>query len=102
LATELPEKANSVLWIREGKDTLALGNVTGAMVFQSTLPAALGIAFTPWELDRFALLAAASALAGGLVAVGALHVQQKFTGVAILVWTALFVACATVVVVGAS
>ncbi|MDQ3793345.1 MAG: hypothetical protein M3341_12095, partial [Actinomycetota bacterium] len=32
LATELPEKFNSVIWVREGKDTLALGNITGAMV----------------------------------------------------------------------
>ncbi|VTR21293.1 putative calcium/sodium:proton antiporter [Serratia fonticola] len=33
IATELPEKVNSILWIRKGKDTLALGNITGAMVF---------------------------------------------------------------------
>jgi cation:H+ antiporter len=33
LATELPEKFNSVIWLRENKDTLALGNITGAMVF---------------------------------------------------------------------
>ena len=47
LATELPEKFNSIFWIREGKDTLALGNVTGAMMFQSTVPVAFGILFTP-------------------------------------------------------
>ena len=50
LATELPEKFNSVIWIGEGKDTLALGNITGAMVFQGTLPATLGILFTSWDL----------------------------------------------------
>ncbi|MBI3898801.1 MAG: sodium:calcium antiporter [Gammaproteobacteria bacterium] len=49
LATELPEKVNSVLWIRRGKDTLAFGNVTGAMVFQGSLLPALGIFLTPWE-----------------------------------------------------
>ncbi|HZB84848.1 MAG TPA: hypothetical protein VE288_18600, partial [Rubrobacteraceae bacterium] len=38
LATELPEKFNSVVWLGENKDTLALGNITGAMVFQSTVP----------------------------------------------------------------
>ena len=37
-ATELPEKANSFFWVREGKDSLALGNITGALVFQSTIP----------------------------------------------------------------
>lgn len=48
IATELPEKINSILWIRKGKDTLALGNITGAMVFQGTLLPAMGIALTPW------------------------------------------------------
>ncbi|ONR76556.1 sodium:proton exchanger [Burkholderia cenocepacia] len=49
IATELPEKVNSVLWIRRGKDTLAFGNITGAMVFQGTLLPAIGIMLTPWE-----------------------------------------------------
>ena len=31
LATELPEKFNSIIWVREDKDVLALGNITGAM-----------------------------------------------------------------------
>ncbi|OGI48436.1 MAG: sodium:proton exchanger [Candidatus Muproteobacteria bacterium RBG_16_65_34] len=49
VATELPEKVNSILWIRRGRDTLAFGNVTGAMVFQGSLLPALGILLTPWE-----------------------------------------------------
>jgi cation:H+ antiporter len=49
IATELPEKVNSILWIRRGKDTLAFGNITGAMVFQGTLLPAIGIMLTPWE-----------------------------------------------------
>ena len=65
LATELPEKANSFFWVREGKDSLALGNITGAMVFQSTIPIAFGLAFTDWDLDRFAVLSVALGLAGG-------------------------------------
>jgi cation:H+ antiporter len=48
IATELPEKVNSILWIRKGKDTLAFGNITGAMVFQGTLLPAIGIVLTPW------------------------------------------------------
>jgi len=50
LATELPEKYNSVVWIRQRKDHLALANITGAMVFQACIPVALGVAFTPWRL----------------------------------------------------
>ncbi|MDD5411118.1 MAG: TMEM165/GDT1 family protein [Methylobacter sp.] len=49
IATELPEKVNSILWIRRGKDTLAFGNITGAMVFQGTLLPAIGIMLSPWE-----------------------------------------------------
>ncbi|MDD3013748.1 MAG: hypothetical protein PHC34_08615 [Candidatus Gastranaerophilales bacterium] len=56
IATELPEKFNSVIWIRAKKDTLALGNITGAMVFQSCIPTAVGIALTPWVLKQDALV----------------------------------------------
>lgn len=49
IATELPEKVNSILWIRRGKDTLAFGNITGSMVFQGTLLPAIGIMLTPWQ-----------------------------------------------------
>jgi cation:H+ antiporter len=37
IATELPEKVNSILWIHKRKDTLVFGNITGAMVFQGAL-----------------------------------------------------------------
>lgn len=49
IATELPEKVNSILWVRRDKDTLAFGNITGAMVFQGTLLPAIGIMLTPWQ-----------------------------------------------------
>jgi len=68
LATELPEKLNSVIWMREGKDMLALGNITGAMAFQSTVPVALGLAVTDWQLDRYATAAGVLALIGGALA----------------------------------
>jgi cation:H+ antiporter len=90
LATELPEKANSFFWVREGKDTLALGNITGAMVFQSTIPVAFGLAFTHWDLDRFAVLSAGLGLAGGLVAYWALRRQGRFSVPAIAAWGALY------------
>ncbi len=52
IATELPEKVNSILWIRKGKDTLAFGNITGALVFQGTLLPAIGIMLTPWAPQK--------------------------------------------------
>jgi cation:H+ antiporter len=53
IATELPEKFNSVIWVRQGKDTLALGNITGAMVFQSCIPTVFGLllAADAWKVD---------------------------------------------------
>ena len=51
IATELPEKFNSMLWIRARKDTFAIGNITGAMVFQSCIPVTIGILLTSWHLN---------------------------------------------------
>jgi len=62
-ATELPEKYNSVVWIRRSKDHLAFANISGAMVFQACIPVALGLAFTPWHLSGAELLAGVVALA---------------------------------------
>jgi cation:H+ antiporter len=90
LATELPEKANSFFWVRDGKDALALGNITGAMVFQSMIPIAIGLAFTDWDLDRFAVLSIVLGLAGGIVAYWALRLRGQFNAPAILAWGALY------------
>jgi cation:H+ antiporter len=67
LATELPEKYNSVVWIRQGKDHLALANITGAMVFQSCIPVALGLAYSPWHLTAPELLAGTIALVSSAI-----------------------------------
>ena len=91
-ATELPEKANSFFWVRDGKDSLALGNITGAMVFQSTLPVAIGLAFTSWELDEYSILAGCLALAGGFVAILTLQIRRRFSGRAIVLWALLYTA----------
>jgi len=65
IATELPEKVNSVIWIRRGRDTLAFGNITGAMVFQGTMIPAIGMLLMPWRFEEmFAGLAVALAFAG--------------------------------------
>ncbi len=61
IATELPEKFNSILWVRTGKDTLAMGNITGAMVFQSSVPVVIGLLFTEWLFTPQAALSFASA-----------------------------------------
>lgn len=58
IATELPEKVNSWIWSSQGKDVLAMGNISGAMVFQASIPCAIGIILTPWQLTPVALLCA--------------------------------------------
>ncbi len=67
IATELPEKINSVLWLRGNKDTLAIGNVTGALVFQSCFPVAFGVAFTNWNLDHGTQLSGAVAVVSAAI-----------------------------------
>ena len=73
IATELPEKFNSVIWISREKDTLALGNITGAMVFQSSLIPAIGILLTDWQLTNSALISALLAL----LSAGLLFIELK-------------------------
>jgi cation:H+ antiporter len=99
LATELPEKANSFFWVREGKDALALGNITGAMVFQSTIPITVGLLFTEWDLDRFAVASIILGVLGGIVAYWALRRRQRFDAAAIVAWGALYGAFLVVVLV---
>lgn len=63
IATELPEKFNSVIWVRQGKDTLAMGNITGAMVFQSTIPTVVALLFASshWAIGPGSTIAFVSA-----------------------------------------
>jgi cation:H+ antiporter len=78
--------------VREGKDSLALGNITGAMVFQSTIPVAFGLVFTDWDLDHFAIISGVLGLLGGLIAYWALRLRDRFEPLPIVLWLSLFVA----------
>ena len=62
MATELPEAVNGIIWIRRGKDGLALGNITGAMVFQAAVPTSIALVFAPshWLIDGATIFAFAS------------------------------------------
>ena len=96
IATELPEKVNSILWIRKGKDTLAFGNITGAMVFQGTLLPAIGIMLTPWAPQREVVAGVVITLLGAawmryLMAKGGIRVWHMLINGALYV-TYLFIA----------
>ena len=90
LATEMPEKANSVLWVRRGKDALALGNITGAMTFQATIPVVLGLVFTDWVLEQQAVVAAVIGLAGGALALWAIPRRKRVGLVPVALWGGMF------------
>jgi len=101
LATELPEKFNSIIWLRDDKDTLAIGNITGAMVFQSTIPVSLGILFTQWKLGFLNVFSVVLALVSGALFYLLLRGERPIRGPYLLgggVMYAIFVAAAVVVV----
>lgn len=95
LATELPEKFNSVSWMIRRKDTLALGNITGAMVFQSTFPVSIGLIFTNWRLGSenwHGILAVGLALISGTVLYSRLRFSKGFGIVSLLFGGVLYTA----------
>jgi cation:H+ antiporter len=42
---------NALIWVRQGKERLALANISGAMMIQATIPSSLALFFTPWLFD---------------------------------------------------
>ncbi|HZZ93777.1 MAG TPA: hypothetical protein VFE23_14545 [Usitatibacter sp.] len=63
VATELPETMNAIIWVRQGKERLALANISGAMMIQATVPTAFGLFWTPWLLQEPLLVAAGTTMA---------------------------------------
>ena len=68
VATEMPETMNAIIWVRQGKEHMALANISGAMMIQATIPTACGLLGTPWLFERPLIVAAATTM----MAIGAL------------------------------
>jgi cation:H+ antiporter len=100
IATELPEKFNSVTWTWKGRDTLAVGNITGAMVFQSTFPVCVGLLFTEWKLTGMALFSAAIALLSASIVLLELIIRKRISPFTMFFSGVLFVIYALVLVSG--
>ncbi len=98
IATELPEKFNSVTWTLKGKDTLAVGNMTGAMVFQSTFPVSVGLLFTPWKVEGMALVSAVLALSSAAVLLYVTVTRPKISPWVMMLGGGLYAAYAVVVI----
>lgn len=81
IATELPEKLNSVIWIGRGNDTLALGNITGAMVFQAAIPTSIALVFasSQWAVGSGSWIAFGSA-AVALLSTAAIFIPMIRSG----------------------
>lgn len=90
VATEMPEKFNSLIWLSQKKDTVALGNITGAMVFQSSVIPALGITLTPWVLTPAALISAGLALAASIMVYFFIRFKNYLDGRLLMVTGGLF------------
>lgn len=84
IATELPEKVNSVIWVGRQKDTLALGNITGAMVFQSCFPVVFGIVFTPWNLMGTTMVSAILAFISAFVVLAWVRIFRSLNAFVLL------------------
>jgi len=76
VATELPEKYNSITWLIKKRDTLAVANITGAVAFQSTIVVIIGLLFTEWNLDMHSILNIIFAYISGII----LYLTLKFKG----------------------
>jgi cation:H+ antiporter len=100
VATELPETFNSsVIWARRGdKDTLAIGNITGAMVFGTAFPVSIGLLLTPWHLTGDSLAAAIVALVASTLLYITLRIRGRFTGAVLLVQGVFYAGYVTYVV----
>lgn len=90
IATELPEKFNSVSWTWKGRDTLAIGNITGAMVFQTTFPVSVGLLFTGWHITGLALFSAILALTSSLIVLAQLSLKKKLSPFTLFIGGALY------------
>jgi cation:H+ antiporter len=105
IATELPEKLNSVIWVRQGKDTLAMGNITGAMVFQSMIPTVVALVFAPsaWSASSGAPIVFAT-VAFAFASSATIFVPMRMRGLLrgrwLLVGGAYYVAFLALVVLG--
>jgi cation:H+ antiporter len=98
IATELPEKFNSVTWTLKGKDTLAVGNMTGAMVFQSTFPVSIGLLFTPWHVEGMALVSAVLALLSAAIVFGTVLSGRRISSAVMMIGGVFYAVYAAAVI----
>jgi cation:H+ antiporter len=96
VATELPETLNALIWVRQGRERLALANISGAMMIQATVPAGLGVLFTTWRFDLPLVIAASTATAA-VILLWLMFRRQRVSGVNLIPLGLLYVLFAIIV-----
>jgi cation:H+ antiporter len=99
-ATELPEATNIVLWSRRREDTLAMNNVLGAMMFQSSIALAIAMVATPWVLPPLAYVAGVALLAAVGLLLAVTVARRRVEPLALVACGAFYVAFIVASVLG--
>ncbi|MDH5526795.1 MAG: sodium:calcium antiporter [Nitrospirota bacterium] len=97
VATELPEKMNSLIWLFQRKDQMAIGNITGAMVFQATFPVTVGLLGTDWMLDKRIVVAGGLSILSAALLLIFLRLRGGLSPYHLLVGLAFYIMYATYV-----
>ena len=84
LATELPEKANSFFWVREGKDSTRPRQHHRGDGLPVDDPGRVRNGVHDWRLDHYAVLSGLLGLAGGGLAYWALRLRGRLEPLAIV------------------
>lgn len=94
VATELPEITNSIIWIKNNKDTLAISNITGALVFQCSVCCSIGLIFTDWKFNNFAIVNILSVIFAAVTTLVLILKNKKLTPKALIfnaIWYFVFI-----------
>ncbi len=100
IATELPEKMNSLIWLFQRKDQMAIGNITGAMVFQATFPVVVGLLGTSWALDDRVMVAGGMSILTSAILLIMLRLRGGFTPYHLMVGVMFYAAYAVYILRG--
>ncbi|MFH1562723.1 MAG: hypothetical protein ABIF11_04800 [Nitrospirota bacterium] len=77
LVIEIPSKLNLMERLKESKDTLAVGDITSSLIFQSCVLVTLGILFTPWKLEGISILVGCIPIVSATILYISLTMQER-------------------------
>lgn len=84
-ATELPETINSIIWLKQNKDDLALANVLGAIIFQATILFSIGLLLTNWVFSKILYLNILILFMCAVIFLNSIIIKKKITFYSLLI-----------------